>query len=57
MMMVVVMMMMFVRRHVNAVCLLEGISIHDGLGRAFATDNSVQRIDPIGVPIDHGKIM
>ena len=49
--------MMAVRRNVNAVSVPERICVHHVLGSAFTTNDAVERINPGGVPVHHGKIM
>ena len=51
------MVVMVIRRDVQAVGFLERVGVHHVLGRAFAADDAVERIDPRGVAIDHREVV
>src|SRR5687767_14238264 len=51
------MVMMMIRRHMDAVGLLERFGVHDAFRRTLAADYAVEGIDPIRVAINHGKIV
>ena len=55
--MVVVSVVVMVGRDVDAVSLFERLGIHDLIGRPFATDDSVQGVDPGGLLVDHRQIV
>src|SRR2546423_11959671 len=50
-------MMVSVRRNVNAVGLLERFRIHHLLGRALTANHPIERVDPRGMPVNHGEIV